>query len=417
MLLRLLKASAVSQDAKNSRRAIQFNSVSTFMSTQILRKGIDAPSHSSKPSRPSSPKYVDLPEPLRKGQRKPLPTPMKVLIRRAKEEKTLNREVDQRVLYPPENGLLVPELIKVSHEVYKAFITVRHGVSKLLSTLTVHTCRFCPEVHIGHVGHELRTCKGPKSGSRNALHVWHRGSVDHVVAPVDCFHLYDRVGNPRVSHNDMHKIPRIPAVVELCIQAGLDLKECPTRRRVHPVYMVAGQFTDFEPSSPYDVKGLQVCNDFSLKELEFKEVFLLSNAKEIREMGEMTLEAWERMKVGAREIMKKYPVKTCGYCPEVQVGPKGHKVRMCKAPKHQFRDGQHAWQEATLDDLIPPFYVWHVRDLNGMPLKNELRKYYGKAPALLELCVQAGAAVPKEYESMMRLDVTMPALEEADIVA
>jgi len=99
------------------------------------------------------------------------------------------------------------------------------------------------------------------------------------------------------------------------------------------------------------------------------------------------------------------------------VGPKGHKVRMCKAPKHQFRDGQHAWQEATLDDLIPPIYVWHVRDPNGMPLKNELRKYYGKAPALVELCVQAGAAVPKEYESMMRLDVAMPALEEADIVA
>lgn len=413
----LLKATAVFRNGHGLRKAIQCNSFSTFASSQILRKELDGPSYSSKPSEPLSPKHVDLPEPLPKGQRKPLPTPLKVLIRRAKEEKTLNREAEQRVLHPPENGLLVPELIKVSHEVYQASITVRLGVSKLLKVLSVHTCRYCPEVHIGRLGHELRTCKGRKSGSRNALHVWIRGSVDHVVDPIDCFHLYDRVGNPRVSHNDKHQIPRIPAIVELCIQAGLDLKECPTRRRVHPVYIVAGQITDFEPSTPYHVKDLQVSNDFCLKELDLKEVSLLSNAQEIQQTGETTLEAWLRMRVGAREIMKKYPVKTCGYCPEIQVGPKGHKVRMCKAPKHQFRDGQHAWQEATLDDLIPPIYVWHVRYPSGTPLKNELRKYYGKAPALVELCVQAGAAVPKEYESMMRLDVAMPALEEADIVA
>jgi hypothetical protein len=58
-------------------------------------------------------------------------------------------------------------------------------------------------------------------------------------------------------------------------------------------------------------------------------------------------------------------------------------VRMCKAPKHQFRDGQHAWREATLDDLILPIYVWNMCDPTSLPLKNEPRKYYGKAPALI----------------------------------
>lgn len=67
-----------------------------------------------------------------------------------------------------------------------------------------------------------------KSGSRNALHVWTRGFVVHFVAPIDCFrpfHLYDRVGNPLLTHNDRLKIPKIPAMLELCIQEGFDLKE------------------------------------------------------------------------------------------------------------------------------------------------------------------------------------------------
>ncbi|KAA8537943.1 hypothetical protein F0562_027477 [Nyssa sinensis] len=94
--------------------------------------------------------------------------------------------------------------------------------------------------------------------------------------------------------------------------------------------------------------------------------------------------------LGMKIIMEKYNVQTCGYCPEVQVGPKGHKVRMCKASKHQSRNGLHAWQEATIDDLVGPNYVWHVQDLHGPALVNNLKRYYGKAPAVVELCVQAG---------------------------
>lgn len=129
-----------------------------------------------------------------------------------------------------------------------------------------------------------------------------------------------------------------------------------------------------------------------------------------------TLQAWVEMRSGAISLMEKYSVITCGYCSEVQVGPKGHKVRMCKAAKHQFRDGQHAWQEATIDDLIRPNYVWHVRNPQGPPLANELKRYYGKTPAIVEVCVQNGAPVPKQYRSVMRLDVVPPDLDEHDLV-
>ncbi|XLS64893.1 hypothetical protein HN51_024867 [Arachis hypogaea] len=117
------------------------------------------------------------------------------------------------------------------------------------------------------------------------------------------------------------------------------------------------------------------------------------------------------------EERNKYGVNPCGYCPEVQVGLEGHKLRMRKASKHQSRNGLHVWQEATIDDLVGPNYVWHVDDLNGSPLNNNLKRYYGKAPAVVELCVHGGALVPNQYKSMMRLDVVSPDRDEVDLVA
>lgn len=125
------------------------------------------------------------------------------------------------------------------------------------------------------------------------------------------------------------------------------------------------------------------------------------------------MKAWEKMRSGAIKLMQKYAVQTCGFCPEVQVGPKGHRVRNCVAYKHQMRDGQHAWQEATIDDLVPPVYVWHIPEPKaGIQLVDELKRYYGKLPAAVELFAQAGATVGEEYYDVMRSDVTIPRLEE-----
>ncbi|RXH93209.1 hypothetical protein DVH24_013785 [Malus domestica] len=387
------------------------------------------------------PVYADVPRPPKKmSERKPYPTPMKVLIRRAKEEKEARKVEPCRMLEEsPDNGLLVPELVEVAHQVYQARKSLLFGLSKLVQVVPVQRCRFCSEVHIGHVGHEIRTCTGPNSGFRSATHVWRKGGVQHVVSFPKCFHLYDRVGKPRVGHDERFEIPRIPAILELCIQAGLEIDKYPTKRRTRPVYSIEGRIVDFESVNKMDdvnrnsysgIVDLVVHSDIKTDAEELRNSDSQSDTnlvdetlpsdkvgKSLSELSIITMDSWFEMISGAKKIMEKYSVKTCGYCLEVQVGPKGHKVRMCKASKHQSRNGLHAWQEATIEDLVGPNYVWHVRDIDGLALDNNLKRYYGKAPAVVELCVQAGAPVPNEYRSMMRLDVASPERDEVDLVA
>ena len=70
-----------------------------------------------------------------------------------------------------------------------------------------------------------------------------------------------------------------------------------------------------------------------------------------------------------------------------------------------------------MEEVIPPNYVWHVRDPGVPPLKSALKRFYGKAPAVVEVCMQAGAAIPDKYRPMMRLDIVIPDSDEAHLVA
>lgn len=383
--------------------------------------------------------YSDVPKPRRRNsERKSYVTPMKVLVERAKAEREARKAQPCRVLEePPENGLLVPELVEVARRVYRARGSLLFGLSQLVRVIPVLRCRFCNEVHIGYVGHEIRTCTGPESFSRNAMHVWTRGAARDVVLFPKCFHLYDRVGKPRVGHDERFSVPRIPAIVELCIQAGLDLEKYPTKRRTKPVYCIEGRIVDFESvvkedetkrnhsfendkplgDSPSTLTAIEKVQNLLENNVSHLDQLSDEERNKLRDLSKHTLDSWIEMTSGAKKIMEKYVVNTCGYCPEVQVGPKGHKLRMCKASKHQSRNGLHAWQEATIDDLMWPNYVWHVEDLNGPALNNNLKRYYGKAPAVVELCMHAGASVPDQYRSMMRLDVVSPDRDEVDLVA
>lgn len=206
-------------------------------------------------------------------------------------------------------------------------------------------------------------------------------------------------------------------MVELCIQAGVDLPDLPTKRRRKPIIRVGkSEIIDADEDDLPD----PVPNKFAkpiLREIPDSEIVSPSNSEEITQLSEATLRAWEMMREGASRLMKKYAVRVCGYCPEVHVGPSGHKAQNCGAFKHQQRNGQHGWQTAVLNDLIPPRYVWHVPDVSGPPLNRELRNFYGQAPAVVELCVQGGAAVPDQYKPTMRLDVGIPTdAKEAEMV-
>ncbi|KAL5787888.1 hypothetical protein ACOSP7_004837 [Xanthoceras sorbifolium] len=358
---------------------------------------------------------TELPRKLKKDERKPLVTNINELKRMARKERKQKQMVKEKILRSPENGLLVKELIPIAHEVHASRTELFSCVSRIAKSIAIYSCSFCGEVHVGHPPHNIRTCNVAGSPASKE-HCWKIGDAEHVLPLVESFHLYDRIGRA-VSHNERLEVDRIPAIVELCIQAGVDIPEYPTRRRIFPAYNLAGKIIDFEKKFPKEAAPDKDIYTYGFWEKRKKS----SEDNKLRDMhcddaqaiAVRGMEAWERMRTGASKLMQTYAVQTCGYCPEVQVGPKGHRVRNCEAFKHQMRDGQHGWQEATVDDLIPPVYVWHVQDhKSGRPLVNRLKKYYGMLPAVVELFARAGANVSDNYAGVMREDVAVPEVDE-----
>lgn len=232
--------------------------------------------------------------------------------------------------------------------------------------------------------------------------------------------MYDPFGR-RIKHETRFNFDRIPAVVELCIQAGVELPEYPSRRRIEPIRMMGkkviemGGFVEEPgPTCSQTGSGSLMLEIDTYRALE---QFPAPAESEIAKIAQETLNAYEKVKWGVTKLMRKYTVKACGYCSEVHVGPWGHKAKLCGEFKHQWRDGKHGWQDATVDEVFPPNYVWHVEDPKGSPLTSALKKFYGKAPAVVEVCIQAGARVPNKYRPLMRLDIVVPENEESRLVA
>ncbi|XP_077226104.1 APO protein 3, mitochondrial-like isoform X2 [Tasmannia lanceolata] len=326
----------------------------------------------------------------------------------------MRQEVREIILHPPENGLLVKKLVPVAHEVYAARFELFHCVSRIVESISVHSCSLCGEVHVGPFPHRIHTCDIAGSPSSKE-HNWVKGGVEHVLPLVESFHLYDRLGRA-VSHEERLQVDRIPGIVELCIQAGVDIPEYPTRRRAFPVYNIAGKMIDFERRYPRDDtcgKDIQPFGFWERSTSPRDDNSQSSASDDLQDLAVRGMKAWKTMQSGTLKLMQKYAVKTCGFCPEVQVGPKGHRARICQAYKHQLRDGQHAWQDATIDDLIPQVYVWHVKEpWDSKPLVDRLKRYYGKLPAAVDLFSQAGANVGEDYAGLMREDIAVPELDE-----
>lgn len=205
---------------------------------------------------------------------------------------------------------------------------------------------------MGSIGHPFKSCRGHHSNRRNGTHDWTRTfSAEDIFVPIECFHLFDRLG-PRIPHHERFSVPRVPALVELCIQAGVDLPDLPTKRRRIPVIRIGRkEIIDANEDHLRDPKP----NKHKVPILEIlpdEEVVAPLSHEETVQLAEETIEAWETVRLGAERLMKKYTVRVCGYCPEVHVGPTGHKAQNCGAHKHQQRNGQHGWQASVLDDLV-----------------------------------------------------------------
>ncbi|KDP38686.1 hypothetical protein JCGZ_04039 [Jatropha curcas] len=316
---------------------------------------------------------------------------------------------------PPRIGLVVKSLIPLAYDVYNARIVLINNLKKLMTVVPVHACGWCNEIHVGPEGHPFRTCRSKYANLRKGQHEWTNAAIEDIFVPIESYHLFDRLGK-RIPHAERFSVPRIPAVVELCIQAGVEIPEYPTKRRRKPIIRInRSEFVDADESDLPDPEPVVPVKPL-LTEIPNSEIVAPSNEEETKFLAEETLQAWENMRKGAKKLMRVYTVRVCGYCPEVHVGPRGHKAQNCGANKHQQRNGQHGWQAAVLDDLIPPRYVWHLPDV-GSPLHRELRRFYGQAPAVVEMCIQAGAAVPDEYKPTMRLDIGIPSsVREAEMV-
>ncbi|XP_059651928.1 APO protein 4, mitochondrial [Cornus florida] len=280
----------------------------------------------------------------------------------------LKRIEDRAKDYP------VKAMVPVALDVLKARTLLIRGVSTLLKGFPIWACRFCPEVYIGEEGHLIKTCGGYKRRSKNHIHEWISGSLNDVLVPVETFHL-DNMFQGVIKHNQRFDFDRVPAVVELCWQAGADQYAESLCSSSWNSDNIVGDVTGAESLSPDDLR-------------------LIANG---------TLRAWETVRSGVQKLLLAYPAKVCKYCSEVHVGPSGHKARLCGVFKYESWRGNHFWKKAEVDDLVPPKVVWCRRPQDPLVLVNEGRDFYGHAPAVVDLCTKFGVVAPSKYACMMKV--------------
>ncbi|KAK6255802.1 APO domain - like 3 [Theobroma cacao] len=237
-----------------------------------------------------------------------------------------------------------------------------------------YTNRFCPEVYIGEKGHLIKTCCGYKRIGKNRVHEWVNGGLNDILVPVEAFHLHNMFQGV-IKHQQRFDFERVPAVVELCWQAGADLND----ENLNSGSLVADEFYG-------GVRGIE--------SLSHDDLTVIANG---------TLRAWETLRSGVMKLLLVYPAKVCKYCSEVHVGPSGHRARLCGVFRYESWRGAHFWKKAGVDDLVPPKIVWRRRPQDSLVLLDEGRDYYGHAPAVVDLCSRAGAIVPTKYSCMMKV--------------
>ncbi|CAH9054454.1 unnamed protein product [Cuscuta europaea] len=242
------------------------------------------------------------------------------------------------------------ETAPVAQEVLKSRDLLYSGVSTLLHHLPVWACKYCPEVYIGERGHLIRTCGGYRRLAKFEAHKWIKALLNDILVPVEAVHY----AQERSDHE------HIPAVVELCLRAGATLpSEYPNST---------------EPGNRFETADLL--------------------DKEMESVAKETLSAYESVRNGVEKLMLVFPAKVCKLCSEVHVVPLGG--------VNESRHEAHVWQKAVVDDFVPPKIVWYRRPQDPWVLVDEGRDYYGHAPAVIDMCVKAGAAAPYKYISMMK---------------
>uniref|UniRef100_A0A1J3GYT0 APO protein 4, mitochondrial n=1 Tax=Noccaea caerulescens TaxID=107243 RepID=A0A1J3GYT0_NOCCA len=279
----------------------------------------------------------------------------------------IQRRIENRAKEYP-----IRDIVPVAEEILKARNNLLSNVTVLLKLFPVLTCKFCSEVFIGKEGHLIQTCRSYIRRGNNRLHEWVPGSINDVLVPVESFHLRS-MSQGVIRHQQRFDYDRVPAILELCCQAGA----------IHPEEILQySKIHDNPQISDEEIRSIPT--------------------EDLKYVGANALMAWEKLRAGLKKLLLVYPSKVCKHCKEVNVGLSGHKARLCGVFKYESFRGTHYWEKAGVNDLVPEKVVWHRRPQDPVVLVDEGRSYYGHAPAVVSLCSHAGAVVPTHYACEMK---------------
>ncbi|KAK6130964.1 hypothetical protein DH2020_035290 [Rehmannia glutinosa] len=94
---------------------------------------------------------------------------------------------------------------------------------------------------------------------------------------------------------------------------------------------------------------------------------------------------------GVSTLIEHIPVWACKYCPEVYIGEGGHLIQTCHGYRHYAKNKVHSWVKGSLNDVIVPVETFHLQKMFQNVVKHHERFDHDRIPAIVELCLQAGA--------------------------
>nr|XP_043611440.1 APO protein 4, mitochondrial [Erigeron canadensis] len=103
-------------------------------------------------------------------------------------------------------------------------------------------------------------------------------------------------------------------------------------------------------------------------------------------------------------LLQVIPIWSCKFCPEVYIGEKGHAIKTCHGYKRHAKNKLHEWVVGGINDIIVPVDTFHLKNMFQEVIKHDQRFDYNRVPAVVELCLQAGATLDEKDISTDKLE-------------
>ncbi|KAE8668963.1 APO protein 4 [Hibiscus syriacus] len=112
--------------------------------------------------------------------------------------------------------------------------------------------------------------------------------------------------------------------------------------------------------------------------------------------AEEVLKARELLFQGVFTLLKRLPIVACKFCPKVYIGEKGHLIQTCHGYRRIGKNRVHEWVHGGLNDMLVPVEAFHLHNMFQGAIKHQQRFNFERVPAIVELCMEAGADVTHE---------------------